>query len=90
MSLTPKAKLQQSPKAKEIAALLASENFASASDVAMLTFIANLPDAPDAQSSMMYHQQLVGAKRFLSTLTNVMKPAPEPQPSNFGVLKAVP
>ena len=90
MALSPKTKLQQSPKAKEIAALLASENFAAASDVAMLTFVQNLPDAQDAQSSMMYHQQIVGAKRFLKTFTNVMTPATEHPVSNSGVLKPVP
>lgn len=70
--------------------MLASPLFELASETAMLTFIFNLPDAPDAQSSMAFHMQLVGAKRFLSTFQNLMTPAPERRANNPGVLKPVP
>lgn len=88
--MSPKQRIQQAPNAKEAAALLASPLFEQLSETAMLTFVANLPDAHDAQSSMMYHQQLTGAKRFLLTLNNLMTPAPDRTANNTGTLRPVP
>ncbi len=88
--MTVKQKLQQSAVAPTIAAMLASENFALASDTALLTFVENLPTATDAQSSMSYHQQLVGAQRYLLTLRTLMTPPKERPVDSRGTLKPIP
>lgn len=88
--MSPKQRLQQSSHAKEVAAILASPLFELASEAALYTFVSNLPTAPDAAGSMMYHQQLIGALRYRDTLANLMTPAPERQGIQSGTLKPVP
>lgn len=76
--MTPREKIQKSPRLKEIASMLNSPMLEECCEAALLTFADNLPMAQDSLSAAGYHYQLIGARRFLHTLKNLTNVSPEP------------
>lgn len=74
---SPKERLQKSPQFAEVAKMLNSPLLEGTCEVAMLTFVENLPMAQDSLAAAGYHYQITGAKRFLATLKSLTSTLPE-------------
>lgn len=76
--MTPKERLQKSPQFAEVAKMLNSPLFEHCCEVAMLTYVHDLPVGLDGGNSVAFHQQLVGARNFLGKLRGLGSLASEP------------
>ena len=85
--MTPKEKIQKSPRLKEIASLLNSPLLEECCEAAMLTFIdQHIPPSADHMNAAAHHYRLDGAKIFLRTLRGLASLTPERKPDMTGQL----
>lgn len=77
--MTPREKIQKSPRFKEVASMLNSPMLEECCEAAMLTFVDQLPMAQDSLAAAGYHYQITGAKRFLATLKSLTSTLSEPK-----------
>jgi hypothetical protein len=85
--MTAKERFLATPAAKSVASMLASKEFETALDVAILEAMQALGTAQDSESAAARHWRLEGVALLARTLVKVATPEAQPVTEQFGHLK---
>lgn len=85
--MTAKEKFQKSNTFRDAVAVLASEHFERAAEVTLLIMVENQAMCDNPVSGNNMHQQMIGARRFLSIMQGLIRTDEGPKTERRDTLK---